>query len=177
LTIGLATVTALQRMIAKGLKEPSDKIDLLRVLDLGKVLAALEERTRKAREERGLEDSDDEQFRESLGKLLSTLGLELLDLTKEDLVSEIRTHANQMLEEIYPVTMQFVADEFDDTSSTVFPFVHALLLAVSVQIQCISKSQSHFLINDHRSENQKSLFQVVHLWTSRRNVCKNYSRY
>lgn len=134
LTIGLATVTALQRMIAKGLKEPSDKIELLRVLDMGKVLGALEERTRESRKERSEDDDDDEQFRESLGKLLSTLGLELLDLTKEELASEIRSHANQMLGEIYPITIQFVADEYDDTSSTVFPFVHSLLLAVGETI-------------------------------------------
>lgn len=127
----MAVVTALQRMIAKGLKEPSDKIELLRVLDLGKVLAVLEERTRLARTERDFGDEEEEEFRESLAKVLATLGLELLDLTKEDLAPEIRSRANQMLAEIYPLTMHFIADEYDDTSQAIYPFVHALLLAVS----------------------------------------------
>jgi hypothetical protein len=129
-------------MIAKGLKEPKDKIDLLRVLDMGKVLGALEERTRETRKGRPEDDDQEEQFRESLGKLLSTLGPELLDLTKEDLPEEIRTHANQMLEELYPVTIQLVADEYDDTSSTAFPFVHALLLAVSDMLVLIIRNRS-----------------------------------
>jgi exportin-T len=81
------TVLALQRMVSKGLKEPRDKLELLRVLDLGKVLTVLEERTREQRV-KGLQagnepDEDEEKYRENLGKLLSALGLELLDLTKD----------------------------------------------------------------------------------------------
>ena len=80
-SIRLATVLALQRMVAKGLKEPSDKLELLRVLDLGKVIIVLEERTRQARA-RGPDD-DEEAFRESLAKLLTALGLEVQELTKD----------------------------------------------------------------------------------------------
>jgi exportin-T len=68
-------------MVSKGLKEPRDKLELLRVLDLGKVLTVLEARTREQRSNDTNEE--EERYRENLGKLLSALGLELLDLTKE----------------------------------------------------------------------------------------------
>src|ERR1700748_1660896 len=82
-SVRLSTVLSLQRMVAKGFKQPADKLELLRVLDLGKVLGALEERSRHSRAGRGEEDEELEQFREKLGQLLRTLGMELLDLIKE----------------------------------------------------------------------------------------------
>jgi exportin-T len=81
LPIRLATSVALLRIISKGLKEPSDKLQLLKVLSLGQVLDALEEKTRAQQVERG-EDTDEgeESYREALGKLLNVLGLELAKL-------------------------------------------------------------------------------------------------
>lgn len=78
--IRLATSGALLRIVQKGLKEPSDKLQLFRVLSLGQVLEMLEEKTRitGAKDD---EDNDDEvSYRESLGKLTSGLGLELIKL-------------------------------------------------------------------------------------------------
>ena len=79
LAIRLATCLALTRIVSKGLKEPSDKLQLIKVLSLGQVLEALEARTRA---ERG-EDTDEaeESYREFLGKLLNVLGLEICKLT------------------------------------------------------------------------------------------------
>lgn len=63
-------------MILKGLKEPQDKIQLLRVLSLREVLESLESSTRDQQEA-------NVQFRESLGKLANGLGLELCKLIDE----------------------------------------------------------------------------------------------
>lgn len=81
LPIRLATSVALLRIVSKGLKEPGDKLQLLKVLSLGEVLDALETKTRKQQIERG-EDTDEaeESYREALGKLLNVLGLELTKL-------------------------------------------------------------------------------------------------
>lgn len=81
LPIRLATSVALLRIISKGLKEPGDKLQLLKVLSLGQVLEALESKTRAQQRERG-EDTDEgeESYRESLGKLLNVLGHELAKL-------------------------------------------------------------------------------------------------
>lgn len=65
------------------MKEPSDKLQLLKVLSLGQVLNALESKTRAQHVERGEDiDEGEESYRESLGKLLNVLGQELLKLTE-----------------------------------------------------------------------------------------------
>src|SRR5579872_4145484 len=47
LPIRLATCVSLSRIVSKGLKEPGDKLQLIKVLSLADVLATLEERTRE----------------------------------------------------------------------------------------------------------------------------------
>jgi hypothetical protein len=82
LPIRLATSVALLRIVAKGLKEPGDKLNLLKVLSLGDVLDALEAKTRAQQIERGSEtDEGEESYREALGKLLNVLGLEMAKLS------------------------------------------------------------------------------------------------
>jgi hypothetical protein len=62
-------------MIQKGLKEPGDKLQLIRVLSLAEVLTRLEEKTRG--------NDEDVPFREGLGKLANGLGLETSKLVDE----------------------------------------------------------------------------------------------
>ena len=82
LPIRLATSVALLRIVSKGLKEPADKMRLLKVLSLGQVLISLEKKTRIQQAERGSDvDEGEESFREALGKLLNVVGLELTKLT------------------------------------------------------------------------------------------------
>lgn len=86
LAIRLATSVALLKMVQKGLKSPMDKLQLLKVLALGQVLEALEERTRAeklARKERGRTDEGEESYREALGRLLCGLGQELVKLWED----------------------------------------------------------------------------------------------
>lgn len=81
LPIRLATCGALTRIVAKGLKEPTDKLQLIKVLSLGQVLDALETKTRAEQASRGSDiDEGEESYREALGRLLNVLGLELSKL-------------------------------------------------------------------------------------------------
>lgn len=83
LPIRLATSVALLRIVSKGLKEPGDKLQLLKVLSLGQVLEALEAKTRAQQVERGDDtDEGEESYREALGKLLNVLGQELSKLVE-----------------------------------------------------------------------------------------------
>ena len=75
LPIRVETANAFVRMIQKGLKEPSDKLQLIRVLSLGDIIPDLEQATRG--------EEVQEQFREGLGKLTNALGLELCKLVEE----------------------------------------------------------------------------------------------
>ncbi|KAJ8072513.1 pre-tRNA nuclear export protein [Marasmius tenuissimus] len=129
LPIRLATSAALLRIVAKGLKEPGDKLQLLKVLSLGQVIDALETKTRQQQIERG-EDTDEgeESYREALGKLLNILGLELIKLEEApNATVDVRSEALKYIIQILPVLLRFLADEYDDTCSTVFPFLQTVL--------------------------------------------------
>lgn len=81
LPIRLATSVSLLRIVSKGLKEPGDKLQLLKVLSLGQVIDALEQKTRQQQIERGSDtDEGEESYREALGKLFNAFGLELSKL-------------------------------------------------------------------------------------------------
>lgn len=150
LPIRLATSVALLRIVSKGLKEPSDKLQLLKVLSLGQVLDALETKTRAQQIERGDDtDEGEESYREALGKLLNVLGQELAKLIdvsgrttfkcrvplirahQECSNEEIRTEATNYLLQIQPAMLRFLADDYDDTCSTVFPLLQVILAGVS----------------------------------------------
>ncbi|KAL1668161.1 armadillo-type protein [Schizophyllum commune] len=129
LPIRLATSVSLLRIVSKGLKEPGDKLQLLKILSLGQVIDALETKTREQQIERGTDtDEGEESYREALGKLLNVLGLELMKLIEDTTATDaVKAEANSYLEQILPVTLRFMADEYDDTCNTVFPFLQALL--------------------------------------------------
>ncbi|KAG9047337.1 pre-tRNA nuclear export protein [Tulasnella sp. UAMH 9824] len=119
-----ATAHALLKIVQRGLKEPSDKLQLIRVLSLGEVLEALERKSREGRKTgNGVQaDEEEEHFRESLGKLACGLGKELVDLIAEPaLPPEGREMAEQLLMQLFPTAIQLLADEYDDTSSTILP--------------------------------------------------------
>ncbi|KAM6504507.1 Armadillo-type fold [Amanita muscaria] len=128
LPIRLATAAALLRIVAKGLKEPGDKLQLLKVLSLSQVIDALESKTRAQQLERGADvDEGEESYREALGKLLNTLGIELTKLIDDSPTEDVRSEATAQLEQIQPVMLQFLADEYDDTCNTVFPLLQSIL--------------------------------------------------
>ena len=90
LPIRLATSVSLLRIVSKGLKEPGDKLQLLKILSLGQVIDALETKTREQQIERGTDtDEGEESYREALGKLLNVLGLELMKLIEVGLRQRI----------------------------------------------------------------------------------------
>ncbi|KAF7327748.1 Exportin-T [Mycena kentingensis (nom. inval.)] len=128
LAIRLATANALSRIVAKGLKEPGDKLQLLKVLALGQVVDALESKTREEKMQRTEADEGEESYREALGRLLNVLALELLKLIEESGNEAVASEATVLLNQILPVALRIMADEYDDTSNTVFPMLRAVLL-------------------------------------------------
>ncbi|KAG6842293.1 pre-tRNA nuclear export protein [Blastosporella zonata] len=128
LPIRLATSVALLRIVAKGLKEPGDKLSLFKVLSLGEVLDALEVKTRSQQVERGSDtDEGEESYREALGKLLNVLGLEVAKLTDDCPNDDIRKEASTQMAQLLAVMLRFLADPYDDTCSTVFPLLQIIL--------------------------------------------------
>ncbi|KAI0091175.1 ARM repeat-containing protein [Irpex rosettiformis] len=128
LPIRLATCGAITKIVAKGLKEPTDKLQLIKVLSLAQVLDALETKTRAEQVVRGSDVNEgEESYREALGRLLNMLGLELSKLVDECPVEDVKNEATQLLNQTLPVLLRFMADEYDDTCSTIFPFLQTVL--------------------------------------------------
>ncbi len=101
LPIRLATSGALIRIVAKGLKEPEDKLKLIKVLALDQVLNVLEEKTRNEQLSRGEDvDEGEETFRESLGRLLNALGFELTKLADDVRIPRIADYSNQLMDSL-----------------------------------------------------------------------------
>ena len=147
LSVRMAAAGALRRIVSKGLKEPADKLRLVKVLSLGQVLDSLEERTRAEQMARGDDtDEGEESYREALGRLLNVLGLELIKLAdvscsifqirnsltspKDAPADEVRTEGSALLQQILPVMLRFMEDEYDDTCSTIFPMLQTVLASV-----------------------------------------------
>jgi exportin-T len=147
LSVRMAAAGALRRIVSKGLKEPADKLRLVKVLSLGQVLDSLEERTRAEQIARGDDtDEGEESYREALGRLLNVLGLELIKLAdvscsifqihnsltspKDAPADEVRAEGSALLQQILPVMLRFMEDEYDDTCSTIFPMLQTVLASV-----------------------------------------------
>lgn len=140
--------------MSKGLKEPGDKLQLIKVLSLAQVIDALEAKTRSQQTERKSEvDEGEESYREALGRLLNVLGLELralIDVSARPISflsfhslillqdtpnnDEITSEASTILTQILPVVLRFMEDEYDDTCATIFPLLQSILGSVSLSI-------------------------------------------
>ncbi|KNZ81909.1 Exportin-T [Termitomyces sp. J132] len=157
LPIRLATSVALLRIVAKGLKEPGDKLSLFEVLSLGEVLDALETKTRAQQVERGSEtDEGEESYREALGKLLNVYGSEVAKLTDDCPNEDVRKEATKLMAQLLPVLLRFLADPYDDTCSTVFPLLQIILSGYKR-----SRKISTEPINDTKRSFLTSLLQVL----------------
>ncbi|KZO89899.1 ARM repeat-containing protein [Calocera viscosa TUFC12733] len=124
----MAASDALHRLVSKGLQDPRDKLQLIKVLSLPQSLDTLEQQTRMP--DRTDEEDEELHFRESLGKLLGAVGSELLRIPDDKNVPEEATkiEANTMMESLLPTTLRFLADPFDDVSESVFSFLSQLFV-------------------------------------------------
>ena len=75
-------------------------------------------------------------------------------------IEDIRSEATIYLEQVLPVILRFLADEYDDTSSTVFPFLQGILTSVSPHV-CVLWDDIYTLF----SINASAKYQVVR-WTN-----------
>ncbi|TPX64921.1 hypothetical protein SpCBS45565_g05557 [Spizellomyces sp. 'palustris'] len=106
-SLRLAACECLTEIVGKGMK-PVDKLSLIRALDITNVLGSL--------------PSDDAEFAEYVARLVNSLGLELCKCWE---MQDIRESSFQLLQQIFPYLIQFLANEYDDTSSVLFPYLQA----------------------------------------------------
>ncbi|CAO3620011.1 unnamed protein product [Mucor hiemalis] len=124
----------LSDVISKGML-PMDKLNMLQVLNITDILSRL--------------DLSEPEFVEYVARLVNALGTELCKIyTETSLPAEGKATAWSMIEQVTPHLLKFLANEFDDTSSAVFPFVNDMLYILKrqkKQMQTFSQGQHEFL--------------------------------
>ncbi|KAJ1771113.1 pre-tRNA nuclear export protein [Coemansia sp. RSA 1813] len=125
----------LAEIVGKGMRA-MDKLYLLQFLDIIGVMKQL--------------DVDDIEFAEEAGKLANITGVELLGIwsDKETATPDARVAASGMLEELIPLILSFLAHEYDEVSSSVFPAITEILSMfkrLQRESTALSASQQEFL--------------------------------
>ncbi|KAJ3026543.1 pre-tRNA nuclear export protein, partial [Rhizophlyctis rosea] len=108
-----SAVECLTEIVGKGMK-PADKLGLVQMLGVGGVLEGV----------RGEVESDPE-FGECVAKFVNVLGVEV-GRCWEDVdvgAAEIRRGAMEVLDVIFPHFIFLLANEYDDTTRVLFPFL------------------------------------------------------
>ncbi|KAK9766337.1 pre-tRNA nuclear export protein [Basidiobolus ranarum] len=134
-------VECLVEIIGKGMR-PLEKLSMLQVLNVGDVLGRM--------------DTSDSDFAEHVAKLTNALGVELLFIWKQtESQPDARASSYTHIEKLLPYMLKFLGDEYDETSSAVFPFVSELLLMFKRQKKITNG------LNSTQRELLASLIQVV----------------
>lgn len=116
----LTTCDTLLEIISKKMK-PGDKLELLQLLELQNVISQL--------------SSNDLEFEERVAKLSNVIALELIHILDGSTASaarvpqtpEISQGAEVYLINFMPIIIRFLSNEYDDTSSQVFPCISEYL--------------------------------------------------
>jgi exportin-T len=120
-----AAAGIIRTLIAKGQKDPADKLQVLNVLDIISLLDPLEASTRGGTDETI-------GFRVALGSILAAYGTELVELWENDENPEtIRREAESRIDAARPLLLRFMADAHHEVPHATNPFVSDLLRVVS----------------------------------------------
>ncbi|KAI7892452.1 armadillo-type protein [Mucor mucedo] len=123
-------------VISKGML-PMDKLNMLQMLNITDMLPRL--------------DLSEPEFVEYVARLINALGTELCKIyTEVSLPAEGKAAAWTMIEQVTPYLLRFLANEYDDTSSAIFPFVNDMLYIYKKQKkqqQPLSQGQHEFLVS------------------------------
>jgi exportin-T len=114
--LGIVCCECIGEIVLKGMPKP-DKLNLLQLLDINQIFS-------------DLHHSQDEFFDESVAKLINNVGLELCICFQESKDDLDKQRSLQFLESIFPVLLEYLANEYDDTTTVLLPFLAAYLLII-----------------------------------------------
>lgn len=110
----IAACECLSEIVLKGMPK-ADKLKLLQMLNVSQVLTSLHH-------------SQDTEFDEAVAKLINNVGLELC-FCYNDAKSDIERQTSlAFLDGIFPFLIEFLANEYDDTTTALTPYLAAYLL-------------------------------------------------
>ncbi|KAK9370508.1 armadillo-type protein [Lipomyces kononenkoae] len=109
-----AACDTISEIISKKMK-PSDKFELISLLNLQQTIGQLP-------------IGSDVEFTEKVARLINVVCLDLIKILDEDDYA-LRLHDNteSLLQQLFPFAIGFLANEYDDTSSEVFPAISEYL--------------------------------------------------
>ncbi|KAI9323871.1 armadillo-type protein [Dichotomocladium elegans] len=124
----------LAEVVSKGML-PLDKLRMLQMLNITDTLSRL--------------DMSDENFAEHVARLVNALGIELCKIYADNsLPADAKATTYALIEHALPYLLKFLADEYDDTCTAVFPFVNDILTILKKQKKTMpsyTQSQQEFL--------------------------------
>ncbi|KAI8146411.1 armadillo-type protein [Fennellomyces sp. T-0311] len=130
----IAASECLADVVSKGM-QPLDKLRMIQMLSLTDTMGRL--------------DRSDPEFVEQLARLTNVLGIELCKIYLDGSVqADGKAAAYALIEQAIPFLLEFLGDEYDDTSTAVFAFVNDMLTIFKKQkraMQAFSQSQIEFL--------------------------------
>ncbi|KAL1916477.1 uncharacterized protein VTP21DRAFT_5668 [Calcarisporiella thermophila] len=133
----IAACECLISIIYKGMK-PQDKLNLIQFLGLPDIIGRVNV-------------AGETEFAEHVAKLVNVLGVILCQIWADNQVQdETRAATYIVIEKLLPYLLKFLADEYDDTSSAVFPLVSELLQLLKRQKKLagsLSQPQQDFLLS------------------------------
>ncbi|KIR29357.1 exportin-T [Cryptococcus deuterogattii LA55] len=122
LSFRTATAGIYRTLVAKGIQDPSSRLQVLRVLAPVAVIDPLETETRERKSEQVA------TFRTSLGVVLSAYGVALIGISDNTEVAEqLRNEAEEMMNPALPLLLRFLSDRQYEVPLSVSPFVSDLL--------------------------------------------------
>jgi len=105
----MAATECLCSIISKGMR-PLEKLQLIQLLNIPNLLSQLK--------------FDNIDFEEQIAKLINLLGVGLTTICDEVKdIQEAKTMAYGYIQTLFPYMLKLLANEYDDTSSALFPFV------------------------------------------------------
>ena len=114
-SLRVAAAGILRTLVGKGIKDPSEKMQIMKVLD---VLSTIEP----------LMSTDDINFKVALGSVLAVYGTELVEMWDNDEYPEhVRKEAESMIDAARPLLLRFMADAHHEVPNSASPFVRDLL--------------------------------------------------
>jgi exportin-T len=135
-------------IVLKGMPK-LDKLNLLQMMNIYQVLA-------------GLHHSQDEDFDEAVAKLINNIGLELCFCYTDGKCDIEKQRSLQALEQIYPFLIDFLSNEYDDTTAALSPFLSSYLLILKkVKRSNIASISTDKLLSLLRVLIQKSKYDVT----------------
>lgn len=126
-------------LVAKGIRDPAEKLQMLKVFDLVNFLTPVEAATRVAKE-----DSDMVNFRATLAGIVQTYGTELIKIAEMPEAPEaVREEADNQLNNSIQLVLCFLSDRNPEVPTAISAFVSDLLRTYKRYIKPAQPAQTN----------------------------------